>query len=907
MPATPSAAPPAPETPPNGALPEALLRPYDPAGVEPAIYAAWEASGAFAPKIDPALEPYSIAMPPPNLTGALHYGHVAFVTFQDLMVRWQRMRGVPTLWLPGTDHAAIATNAVLVNQLVAEGSSREALGRPAFEEMFWGWMRQSGQKIRSQLRMAGASCDWSRERFTMDPGLSRAVNAAFVQLYEKGLIYRGSYLVNWDPVDQTAISDIEVEYREVDSWLWTVRYPLADGGQLEVATTRPETILGDTAIAVHPEDERHRHLVGKQALVPVLGRAIPIVADDYVDPEFGSGAVKVTPGHDPNDYAIGQRHDLEMINIFERDGRLNANAGPFAGQTRRQARSNLLERLEADGLIAGRSAHRHAVGHGQRSGAVIEPMLSQQWFINTASMAAKAAQAVRSGQIQFHPPRFAQVFLHWMDNIRDWCISRQIWVGHRIPVWYCDSCPDPVVATQAPTACPSCGGALRQDSDVLDTWFSSGLWTFSTLGWPDKTEDLEYFHPTTVMETGYDIIFFWVARMTMLSLALLDEIPFRHVYLNGLLRRADGTKVSKSNPQAGDDPAEVIGEFGADALRYLIATGSSPGNDMKLAWDRLSAARNFANKLWNAARFVINAQAKAGSRQADPTAFDHWILERRDQTVAQVTELLERFQFGEAGQLVHDLLWRDFCDWYIEAAKLRLASSNAAAAAQAAAVLREVFLDGLKLLHPYMPFVTEALWGYLQAGRGEPDLIVAPWPRAGAPDKARARVADHVSALQAAIGAIRRVRSDFKIDPAALVPAEIVPGPAAAELASEAEVVRRLARISKLEIASSGSGGGAESGAIMRRHDRRCALVAAAGIQVFLPLEELLDLDAERARAADRALDLDGRERRLQAMLANPGFVGNAPAAVVERRRAELATISADLENVKQFIAELDA
>ncbi|MXX99479.1 MAG: valine--tRNA ligase [Chloroflexi bacterium] len=907
MTTTRSAASPAPDSSPQGAMPEALLRPYDPAAVEPGIYAAWEGSGAFRAEVDPDREPYSIAMPPPNLTGALHYGHVAFVTFQDLMIRWQRMRGVPALWLPGTDHAAIATNAVLVNQLAGEGKSREDIGRPAFEEMFWDWMRQSGQRIRSQLRMAGASCDWSRERFTMDPGLSRAVNAAFVQLYEKGLIYRGSYLVNWDPVDQTAISDIEVEYQEVDGWLWTVRYPLAEGGHLEVATTRPETILGDTAIAVNPADERYRDLVGKQALVPVLGRSIPIVADDYVDPEFGSGAVKVTPGHDPNDYAIGQRHDLPMINILELDGRLNDNAGPFAGQTREAARANLLDRLEGDGLLAGRSPHRHAVGHGQRSGAVIEPMLSQQWFVDTSSMAAKAAAAVRSGEIQFHPPRFAQVFLHWMDNIRDWCISRQIWVGHRIPVWYCESCPEPIVATDDPGTCPDCGGNLRQDSDVLDTWFSSGLWTFSTLGWPDETEDLAYFHPTTVMETGYDIIFFWVARMAMLSLELLDQIPFRHVYLNGLLRRADGSKVSKSDPQPGDDPAEVIGEFGADAVRYLIATGSSPGNDMKLSWDRLTAARNFANKLWNAARFVIAAEQPPGTARAAPTAFDSWILERRDQTVATVSQLLERFQFGEAGQAVHDLLWRDFCDWYIEAAKLRLAGPDKAAAAQAAAVLREVFLDGLKLLHPYMPFVTEALWGHLQAGRGASDLIVASWPEPGKPDSVRERTAGNVSALQAAIGAIRRVRSDFRIDPGALVPAEIVPGPAAAEIESEADVIKRLARISELEIAGAQSGDVAESGAIMRRHDRRCAFVAAEGIQVYLPLEELLDLDAERARAADRAKDLQARRGRLQGMLANPGFVGKAPAAVVEQRRTELATISADLDNVLKFISELDA
>ena len=847
-------------------------------------------------------------MPPPNLTGALHYGHVAFVTFQDLMTRWQRMRGTPTLWLPGTDHAAIATNAVLVAQLAKEGKSREEIGRPAFEAMFWEWMATSGARIRSQLRLAGASCDWSRERFTMDAGLSRAVNAAFVELYERGLIYRGNYLVNWDPVDQTAISDIEVEYRDVESFLWTVRYPLVDGGHIEVATTRPETILGDTAIAVNPDDERYAHLVGRLARVPVIDRQIPIVADSYVDRDFGSGAVKVTPAHDPNDYAIGQRHDLTMINILNRDGTLNGNAGPFVGQDRLEARENLVEWLRANDLVASCRPHSHAVGHGQRSGAVIEPMLSRQWFVSTSSMAAKAAAAVRSGAISFHPERFAQVFLHWMDNIRDWCISRQIWVGHRVPVWYCSQCPDPIVRTSPPENCPSCGGSVTQDGDVLDTWFSSGLWTFSTLGWPDRTEDLSYFHPTTVMETGYDIIFFWVARMAMLSLELLDQIPFEHVYLNGLLRRADGSKVSKSNPQPGDDPAEVIEQFGADAVRFFIATGSAPGNDMKLSLERLTGARNFANKLWNATRFVLAAQRSAAGQLAPPSAFDQWILHRAAATVERVSTLLSRFQFGEAGQLVHDLLWDDFCDWYIEAAKLRLAGSDGPAAARAAHTLKTVLITGLKLLHPYMPFVTEALWGHLHPDGGAGALITARWPESEPEDLQRSAVAKNVDALQAAIKAIRRKRADFRIDPGTQISAEIVPGAAEVQARAEAPVIERLAGISDLRISAAQPAATEPSaGSIMRRHDRRCAFIVAAGIAVYLPLEELLDFAAERERARSQADALEASVKRLAGLLANPGFVGKAPADVVEQRRRQLSEARADLAQLNQFIAELEA
>ena len=555
---------------------EALNRPYDPAAVEQRWYDVWEEKGYFAPNGENGREPFVISMPPPNLTGVLHHGHVVVMTFEDLMIRWRRMQGRPTLWLPGTDHAAIATNAVLLDNLAKEGRTREELGRQGFEDLFWDWLDKSGTAIRAQLRRAGASCDWSRERFTMDEGLTRAVNEAFIRLYEKGLIYKGSYLVNWDPQDRTAISDLEVLHEPVQGKLWYVRYPIADGGHVVVATTRPETILGDTAIAVHPDDERYAGLVGKMAQVPALERQIPVIADDAVDPAFGSGAVKVTPGHDPNDYQMGIRQNLEMVNILNEDGTLNQNAGPFAGQDRFEARANLVGWLDERDLIERIEDHEHSVGHAERSGTIVEPMLSEQWFVRTGGMARAAADAVRDGRIQFHPQRFADEFLRWMDNIHDWCISRQIWVGHRLPVWYCQECSETIVDRNEPEACPDCQGAVERDPDVLDTWFSSGLWPFSTLGWPDATPDFARFYPTTVMQTGYDIIFFWVARMVMLGIELTGDIPFRHVHLSGIMRHADGMRMSKSNPRPGDDPIEVIDQYGADALRYMVTTGGVP-------------------------------------------------------------------------------------------------------------------------------------------------------------------------------------------------------------------------------------------------------------------------------------------------------------------------------------------
>ena len=868
-----------------GPVPEALKHPYESAGIEERWYRLWEERGYFTPDRDPDRKPYTIAMPPPNLTGVLHYGHAVFITFQDLMVRWRRMQGYSALWLPGTDHAAIATNAVLVNQLAKEGKTREDLGRAGFEKLFWEWVEQSGNTIRAQLRRAGASCDWSRERFTMDEGLSEAVNEAFVRLYEKGLIYRGSYLVNWDPADQTAVSDIEVEYQNVAGKLWYVRYPLQDGGSVVAATTRPETILGDTALAVNPDDERYKELVGQSAVVPLIGRTIPIVADEYVDPEFGTGVVKVTPGHDPNDYAIAQRHDLEMVNILNFDGTLNENAGPYEGQDREVARLALAEQLAGEGLIERVEEYEHSVGHGQRSGAVIEPMLSEQWFVRTKPLADQAAEAVRDGRIKFYPQRFAQVFLRWMDEIRDWCISRQIWVGHRLPVWYCDECEKTIVQRDEPESCPYCGGGLRQDPDVLDTWFSSGLWPFSTLGWPDDTEDLSYFYPTSVMETGYEIIFFWVARMVMLGMELAGDIPFSEVYLNGMMRHDDGTKVSKSDPRPGDDPVEVIDKYGADALRFMIATGSSPGNDMKLVWPRLESARNFANKLWNASRFTVEALAAAEADPAAPTSTDRWILGRLDHVVAETTRLLGEFHFGQAGRLINSFLWDEFCDWYIEASKARLRGGDPASAARAAETLLEVLGTSLRLLHPYMPFVTEEIWSHLRSLRpeiGAEHIIVAAWPQDGG--RGNDPAVEQISRMAEVVRAVRNARREAGVPAGNWVEVVVRPGDQQVVLVQEAEFVTRLARVKPLRVMADGEA----------PPEKAISLVAGR-MEVFLPLEGMVDLDAERERLEREVAALEGEIEHVQKLLGNKNFVDRAPDVIVQQHRDRQAAAESEM------------
>ena len=849
----------------------------------------------MSPAPNDGQEPFVISMPPPNLTGALHYGHAVIVTYEDIMIRWRRMQGRPTLWLPGTDHAAIGTNTVLMNQLAQQGRTRDDLGRDGFEQLFWDWIGKSGGTIRTQIRRLGASCDWTRERFTMDEGLSRAVNEAFVRLHEKGLIYKGSYLVNWDPQDQTAVSDLEVEHETVVGSLWYVRYPLADGGHIVVATTRPETILGDTAIAVHPEDERYSNLLNGQAVVPVVDRRIPFITDAAVDREFGSGAVKVTPGHDPNDYQMGMRHDLDMINILNEDGTLNENAGRFAGLDRFDARNEMVKWLQDRDLIENIVDHEHSVGHAERSGSIIEPMLSEQWFVKTKPLAAAAANAVRDGRIRFYPERFADEFLRWMDNIHDWCISRQIWVGHRLPVWYCRSCGETIVSAEAPASCGECGGDLEQDPDVLDTWFSSGLWPFSTLGWPDDTDDMRRFYPTTVMQTGYDIIFFWVARMVMLGIELTGEVPFRHVYLSGLMRREDGSKVSKSDPRPGDDPEEVLERFGADALRYMIATAGTPGSDMKLVWQKLEASRNFMNKLWNAARFTVEAQAARSLEPAPPTDVDRWILGRLDRTVAETTARLESFNFGEAGRGIQDFIWNDFCDWFIESSKIRLHGDEPAAAARAAATLADVLSTSLRLLHPYMPFLTEEIWSHLLgavSGLESDHIIVAPWPQG----KGRGShpAVEEISALAEAVRAIRNARREANVEPGKWIEAVIRPGPRADILEAESDFVKRLARVDPLRLAGSDEA-----------PPKNAVAIVAGGMEIYLPLEGMVDLEAERDRLLGQTRELEAEVVRAGESLSNEKFLSRAPADVVQKRRDRREQAAGELAAIRERLDSL--
>ncbi len=877
---------------------DGMAGPYDPSAVEVRLYDVWEESGAFQPSDDPSRTPFTIAIPPPNITGQLHNGHVLFVAYQDLMIRWNRMRGRAALWVPGTDHAAIATQNVIERELAKEGASRHAIGRQAFEERFWRWKDEIGESISDQLRRLGASVDWTRECFTLDDQLSRAVREAFVRLYEKGLIYRGQYLVNWCPADQSAISDLEVDHLETDGSLWHVHYPLRGGGRLTVATTRPETMLGDTAIAVHPDDQRYRDLVGARAVVPGIGREIPVIADDAVDPAFGTGAVKITPGHDPNDWAMGQRHSLEIIDIMNGDGTLNDNAGPWAGVERFQARAAYVQFLESEGLLHRVEPHTHAVGHCSRDGAVIEPLVSEQWFVNVRPLADASVQAVREGRVRFHPERFTKEFLRWMDEIQPWCISRQLWLGHRLPVWYCQACGEVLVERQDPSACPRCGAAdLQQDPDVLDTWFSSGLWPFSTLGWPDDTPDMQRFYPTDVLETGYDIIFFWVARMVMLGLELADDVPFRDVYLHGLVRHLDGTKVSKSNYQPGDDPLETIAAYGADAMRFTFVTSGAPGNDIRFDVRSVERSARFANKLWNGAKFVIGAMERTRADQpGEPELVDRWILGRLAQVHAQTSRDVDRFRFGEAGRALHDFLWTEFFDWYVEAAKIRLYGGGGAARAARAAHTLQTVLDGsLRLLHPFMPFVTEEIWRYFRAAADAPDapelLMQADIP--DPPSDVDADAIAHVRALIDIVQGIRNARHESNVEPGRFVEARVLG--AAPELEAARAFIQKLARAEPLTFHPADAA-----------FDDPAVTVRAGGVEVVLPLAGLVDLAAERERLARELAQAEGALARAEQLLANAGFVQRAPPAVVDKERERAAAARERMAQISERQAALD-
>jgi len=909
---------------------EQLTGAYDASVVEDPIYAFWEDQGWFRPTEATAgdQEPFTVIMPPPNVTGVLHLGHAVTLTIEDALIRWHRMLGEPTLWLPGLDHAGIATQSVVEQQLAREGMTRHDLGREAFEERVWDWVGVTRPRITAQARRMGASCDWERTAFTLDPTPRAAVRKTFVDLFTDGKIYRGARIINWDPQMLTALSDVEVEYEEEEGKLWHVRYPFVNerGNELDdgvvIATTRPETIPADVAIAVHPDSERWQPHLGRHVRLPLRGfnRLIPLVADSAVDLEFGTGALKITPGHDQLDFEIGERHGLEPIRVVDWDGTMTAEAGLYAGMDRDEARTLVAQHLEEDGYLVETESHVHNVGHSQRSGVVVEPLVSNQWFVDTDDLAAEAARVVREGEVQIVPERSTSVYLQWMDNIRPWCISRQLWWGHRIPAWYCTECDDaaiirgddgeitidegahPIVEMEDPTSCPTCGGSdLVQDPDVLDTWFSSGLWTHSTLGWPETTDDLSRFYPSSVMETGYDILFFWVARMIMMGCYNMGEPPFHTVYLHGLVRDAQGRKMSKSLDNV-IDPLEKADQYGMDALRFTLATGSTPGNDMRLTDERLEGSRNFANKLWNGAKFVLGeiegaSQASAAPLSRSATAppegeplEDRWILSRLQAVTDSVDELLRQFQLGEAGRQIQDFLWGEFFDWYVEASKVRLRNGDASPLR----VLTEVLDGGLRLLHPWMPFVTEAIWQqlrpYLGHAADSTGLIGARYPQPG--DRARDSEAEAAfGAVQEIVTAVRQVRADYRVQAGQWAEAYVLPqGDVAQAVSASAPIVEVLSRARPLTIVS-------ERGEAPSEQIASAVLPAA---EVILPLGGLVDLEQERARLSK---DLEGIVKRLrgaEAKLANEGFRSKAPAEVVkqaEELAADLQRQQADLES----------
>ncbi|MDA8065641.1 MAG: valine--tRNA ligase [Thermaerobacter sp.] len=865
---------------------------YDPQAVEEGWYRRWLEGAYFRAEVDPDRTPFCIVIPPPNVTGILHLGHALDSTLQDILARWRRMQGYAVLWLPGTDHAGIATQTKVEEELRREGLTRQELGREAFLERVWAWKERYGGIIPRQLQRLGASCDWSRERFTLDPGLSRAVRTTFVRLYRQGLIYRGQRIINWCPRCGTALSDIEVEHRELPGHLWHIRYPAADGsGEVTVATTRPETMLGDTAVAVHPEDPRYASLVGRSLRLPLLGRQIPVVADEAVEREFGTGAVKVTPAHDPTDFQIGERHGLPRIVVIGLDARMTPEAGPFRDLDRYEARRAVVAELERQGLLEEVREHTHAVGHCSRCGTVVEPLVSDQWFVRMGPLAQPAARAALTGQVRFVPERFTRVYLNWLERVEDWCISRQLWWGHRIPAWYCP-CGETVVAEEEPTRCPKCGGTqLVQDPDVLDTWFSSALWPFSTLGWPEDTPELRFFYPTAVLVTGYDIIFFWVARMIFQALKLTGQVPFRDVLIHGIVRDELGRKMSKSLGN-GIDPAEVIDRYGADALRFALITGNSPGNDLRFSWERVEAGRNFTNKIWNAARFAwLNLRDfDPGARSEELELADRWILSRHHRVAAQATELLESYELGEAGRVLQEFFWGELCDWYIELVKERLAG-RAPGRAAAQATLYRVLEGTLRLLHPFVPFVTEEIWHRLP-GTGE-SLTVAAWPEGGAESYPDAL--ERMELVQEVTRTARNLRQVVGVPPGR--PAQLylrADSPEVEEfLRPGLPYVRQLADLSVTRFIA------AEAPPLRSVSGR------ARGLELLLPVEGLIDVVRETARLEREAAAARRELERVTAKLENPAFVAKAPAQVVEKERARRQDLGERLRKLEETLLAL--
>ena len=901
-----------------------LPKAYDFKSTELRIYAMWEEGGYFKPSndpnkpgFDPTRKPFVISIPPPNVTGELHIGHVMFVAMEDLMIRYHRMKGIPTLWVPGTDHAGIATQLQVEKDLLrTEEVTREELGREKFIERIWSWKVKYHSIITSQIRKIGASCDWSRERFTLDDGLSIAVREAFVRLYEKGLIYRGPRLINWSPGLKTAVSDLEVEYSEEPGKLYYFKYMLAPETSevletsevyIPVATTRPETILGDTAVAVHPDDERYQKFIGKKVVVPMLGRVIPVIADEYVTREFGTGALKITPGHDPNDYEIGQRHGLPMLSVLDREAKVTAVGGPYAGLDRFDCREKLWADMRRAGLVIKEEPYTLSLPRSQRGGEIVEPMISEQWFVKTKPLAEPALAAVRDGRIRIIPEHFEKVYFNWMENIRDWCISRQLWWGHRIPVWYCDDCGKQTCTRTDPIQCAHCGSKnIHQDPDVLDTWFSSGLWPFSTLGWPEETPDYKYFYPTTMMETAYDILFFWVARMIMDGLEFTGQVPFRTVYLHGLVRTEDRQKMSKSKG-TGVDPLPVMEEFGTDALRFALLVGSTPGNDTNINRKKVEGSRNFANKIWNVGRFVISAinsltpnsplPVGEGLGVRDWSLADSWIWARLQALVREVERLFQAYQYGEAGRQIYEFFWNDFADWYVEAAKLQMQGTEMRE--QTTRTLIQVLDVCLRLLHPFMPFVTEELWGSLRqtvlrshfsalASDWPEALMIASWleprPQEGWENE---KMADF-ALLQEIIRSIRNLRAEKKVSPAKRLPATLAGGAKSVLLKEQAALIAALAGLdpSQLTILET----------LAAKPENNLALVAGP-VEIYIPLSGMLDLEEERTRIQKELNETQAQIDRLEKLLGSD-FASKAPAAVVQRERERLAAFQATAEKL---------
>lgn len=880
-----------------------LATSYNPTEIEAKWNQFWIENRFFeaGKEADLAKKPFSIVIPPPNVTGNLHIGHAFDFTLQDIVARLKRMQGYDMLWLPGIDHAGIATQAVVERKLREEGKSRHDLGRENFVDLTWEWTDKYAAIIREQWGKLGLSLDYSRERFTLDEGLSNGVRHVFVGLYKKGLIYRGKYIINWDPEARTALSDIEVEYKDIQGALYHLRYPFKDGsGSITVATTRPETMLGDTAVAVHPADERYQHLIGQTVILPIVGREIPIIADDFVEREFGSSAVKVTPAHDPNDFEIGNRHNLERVLVMDEAGVMNENAGKYQGQDRFVCRKNIVEDLKAAGVLFKIEEHLHSVGHSQRTGAVIEPYLSTQWFVSMTPLAEKAIASQKGADgVDFVPERFERTYLQWIESIRDWCISRQLWWGHRIPAWYCDDCGEIIVQLDEPKECTKCHSTnLHQDEDVLDTWFSSGIWPFSTMGWPEATGDYQRFFPTNLLITGYDIIFFWVARMIFMALEFTEEIPFYDVYIHGLVRDSEGRKMSKSLGN-GIDPLEVIAKYGADPLRFMLSTGTAPGQDMRFHFERVEAAGNFANKLWNASRFVImnldGYEDKATELKAttDLLTADRWILHRYNETVKDVTRLFDQYEFGEAGRTLQHFIWDEFCDWYIELSKLSLYSDDAAAKERSKAVLTYVLDNILRLLHPFMPFITEELWQQLPH-EGE-SITVASWPIYRedliAEDSAR-----EMSLIMDVIRAVRNIRAEMNVPLSRKIEIIIKPNNATnlEILLKNKAYIMRFANPELLTIDLAATA------------PEQTVSVVITGAELYLPLLGLVDVEQELERLNRELAVLDAEVERVQKKLANESFIAKAPAEVIAEERTKEHDYLAKRDKVKERIIALD-